>query len=419
MMNNYGTPPLALVRGDGAVVCDADGKRYLDLLGGIAVNVLGHAPPGRRRGGHRAARHARPHVEPLRHRAGDRAGRAAARAARRADRPRVFFCNSGTEANEAAFKIARRTGRTGLVAAEGAFHGRTMGALALTGQPAKRDAVRAAARRRRRTCPYGDVAALARGGRRRRRPRCSSSRSMGEGGVVVAAGRLPAAAREITADARRAARARRGADRHRPHRRTGSPTSTTASRPTSSPWPRASAAGCRSAPASAVGAGRPSCSTPGQHGTHLRRQPGLRCAAALAVLDTIDRRRPARRTPTCSASTLRRRHRGARPPAGRPTSAARGLLLRHRARPRRRAAAVEAAARDAGFLVNAAAPDVIRLAPPLILTDDAGRRRSSPRCPACSTRPPRRRPAMTRHFLRDDDLSPGRAGRGARRSRPS
>ncbi|MEX3770568.1 aminotransferase class III-fold pyridoxal phosphate-dependent enzyme, partial [Mycolicibacterium fortuitum] len=135
MMNNYGTPPLALASGDGAVVTDTDGKSYLDLLGGIAVNLLGHRHPGVIEAvttqlntlGHTSNLYA---TEP---------GIALAEAlvGHLGTPARAFFCNSGTEANEVAFKITRLTGKTNIVAAQGAFHGRTMGSLALTGQPAK------------------------------------------------------------------------------------------------------------------------------------------------------------------------------------------------------------------------------------------------------------------------------------------
>lgn len=129
MMNNYGTPPIALASGDGAVVTDVDGRTYIDLLGGIAVNVLGHRHPAvieavtRQMStlGHTSNLYA---TEP---------GIALAEelvALLGADqRTRVFFCNSGAEANEAAFKLSRLTGRTKLVAAHDAFHGRTMGRL--------------------------------------------------------------------------------------------------------------------------------------------------------------------------------------------------------------------------------------------------------------------------------------------------
>lgn len=137
MMVPTTAPPIALASGDGAVVTDVDGRTYIDLLGGIAVNVLGHRHPAvieavtRQMStlGHTSNLYA---TEP---------GIALAEelvALLGADqRTRVFFCNSGAEANEAAFKLSRLTGRTKLVAAHDAFHGRTMGSLALTGQPAK------------------------------------------------------------------------------------------------------------------------------------------------------------------------------------------------------------------------------------------------------------------------------------------
>jgi len=137
VLNTYGTPPLTLVSGSGATVIDADGRDYIDLLAGIAVNALGHAHPAVIEAvtlqlstiGHTSnLAITGPCVE------------LAERLLQLVGRPgRVFFCNSGTEANEAAIKIARRTGRPHLVAAHDSFHGRTAGALSITGQPAKRE----------------------------------------------------------------------------------------------------------------------------------------------------------------------------------------------------------------------------------------------------------------------------------------
>ncbi len=139
LMNTFGTPKAVLVRGEGPYVWDADGKRYLDLLGGIAVNVLGHAHPTLTAAvsaqlgtlGQVSNFFASPPQVAL-------AERLIALAGGGPD-ARVFFANSGTEANEAAFKMARRTGRTRMLALEGAFHGRTMGALALTAKAAYRE----------------------------------------------------------------------------------------------------------------------------------------------------------------------------------------------------------------------------------------------------------------------------------------
>ncbi len=134
---NYGTPSLAIVSGKGCILTDVDGKKYLDFLGGIATNVLGQAHPAVvsavtrqiKTLGHVSNFYSHPGVielsEELQKLVGDKTAR-------------VFFCNSGAEANEAALKLSRKTGRTRVVATQGAFHGRTMGALSLTGQDSKR-----------------------------------------------------------------------------------------------------------------------------------------------------------------------------------------------------------------------------------------------------------------------------------------
>jgi acetylornithine/N-succinyldiaminopimelate aminotransferase len=138
IMNTYGTPPVELASGDGAVVTDADGKDYIDLLAGIAVNALGHAHPAIVEAvtsqistlGHVSNLFVSQPVVDTATKLKDRFGAG--------ESTRVFFCNSGGEANEAAFKIARLTGRRRVLAAHHGFHGRTMGSLALTGQPDKR-----------------------------------------------------------------------------------------------------------------------------------------------------------------------------------------------------------------------------------------------------------------------------------------
>ncbi|BBZ53391.1 acetylornithine transaminase [Mycolicibacterium phocaicum] len=194
MTNNYGTPPVALVSGDGAVVTDADGKSYVDFLAGIAVNVLGHRHPA-------VIEAVTTQLNTLGHTSNlyvTEPGVALAEAlvAQLGAPARVFFCNSGAEANEAAFKITRLTGRTKIVAAQGAFHGRTMGSLALTGQPGKQepflplpgDVTHV---------PYGDAEALA--------AAVTDATAavflepiMGEGGVVTPPAGYLAKARELT-----------------------------------------------------------------------------------------------------------------------------------------------------------------------------------------------------------------------------
>jgi len=138
MMANYGTPTRTFVSGKGCIVTDDQGKNYLDFLAGIATNVLGHGHPAVVKAvstqiatlGHVSNFFSHPQGLRLASRLQKMTGDSASR---------VFFCNSGAEANEAALKISRRTGRTRIVATQGAFHGRTMGALSMTGQPAKRE----------------------------------------------------------------------------------------------------------------------------------------------------------------------------------------------------------------------------------------------------------------------------------------
>ena len=138
LQSNYGAPSLELISGKGAMVTDAKGVSYLDFLAGIATNVLGHAHPAVVKAvskqvatlGHVSNFYAHPNVIACAERLVSMTGDKSAR---------VFFCNSGAEANEAALKLSRKTGRTRIVAAKEAFHGRTMGALSLTGQPSKRD----------------------------------------------------------------------------------------------------------------------------------------------------------------------------------------------------------------------------------------------------------------------------------------
>ena len=138
LQNNYGKPSITLVKGKGILVTDADGKTYMDFLGGIATNILGHAHPAIVKAvtrqisalSHVSNFYAHPNAialaEKLTAMTGDKSAK-------------VFFCQSGAEANEAALKLSRRTGKVRVVAAQGAFHGRTMGALSLTGQPSKRE----------------------------------------------------------------------------------------------------------------------------------------------------------------------------------------------------------------------------------------------------------------------------------------
>jgi acetylornithine aminotransferase len=138
MQGNYGVPTITLKSGKGLVVADTTGKRYLDFLGGIATNVLGHAHPVIVRAVSKQVA-TLGHVSNFYSHSSGIALAAKLQELTGDNTARIFFCNSGAEANEAALKLSRKTGRSKIVATTGSFHGRTMGALSLTGQPSKRD----------------------------------------------------------------------------------------------------------------------------------------------------------------------------------------------------------------------------------------------------------------------------------------
>jgi acetylornithine aminotransferase len=137
LMSNYSVPTITLVKAKGCVVQDADGKKYLDMLGGIATSILGHAHPvvvtavsrQIKTLSHVSNFYSHPNAIEL--------AQILIRLTGKKD-SRVFFAQSGAEANEAAIKLSRKTGRTRIVAMDGSFHGRTMGSLSLTGQKSKK-----------------------------------------------------------------------------------------------------------------------------------------------------------------------------------------------------------------------------------------------------------------------------------------
>ncbi|MDQ1180570.1 acetylornithine transaminase [Rhodococcus sp. SORGH_AS_0301] len=364
LMNNYGVPRVALVGGSGAVVTDADGKEYLDLLAGIAVNILGHGHPAVVEAvsaqlttlGHTSNLYAAPPSIELAEHLLEHLGHAAGGDAR------VFLCNSGTEANEAAFKIARLTGRPNIIAAENAFHGRTMGALALTGQADKRapfEPMPAGVSH----VPYGDIAALE-AAVNENTAAVFLEPIMGEGGVVVPPeGYLPAA-REITArhgallilDEVQTGIGRTGW--FYAHQRFGIvPDVITLAKGLGGGLPIGACIGI--GPAAAM-------LTPGKHGTTFGGNP-VCSAAALAVLRTL-----ASEDLLSHADRLGKILRHDIEALGHPlvdhvrgAGLLLGIVLTEPV-----AADVETAARHAGFLVNAAQANVLRLAPPLIITDE-------------------------------------------------
>jgi acetylornithine/N-succinyldiaminopimelate aminotransferase len=361
MMNNYGTPPLALASGEGAVVTDVDGKSYIDLLGGIAVNILGHRHPAVIEAvtrqlntlGHTSNLYA---TEP-----GIALAEALVGLLGADEQARVFFCNSGTEANEVAFKITRLTGRTKLIAAQGAFHGRTMGSLALTGQPSKQEPF-APLPGEVVHIPFGDTEALT-AAVDDQTAAVFLEPILGEGGVVVPPAGYLVAARDITAkhgallvlDEVQTGMGRTGA--FFAHQHDGiTPDIVTRAKGLGGGLPIGACI--------AVGA-TADLLTPGLHGSTFGGNP-VCTAAALAVLgvladeDLIGRADVLGKTLSHGIESLGHplvdhvRGRGL----------LRGIVLSAEA-----AKPVEAAARDAGFLINAAAPDVIRLAPPLVITE--------------------------------------------------
>ena len=182
-MKNYGQPPLMLTRGAGSRVWDDSGNEYVDLIAGIAVNALGHGHPALVKAiteqlntiGHTSNLYA---TEP-----GLALSERLLQLSHAPAGSRVFFCNSGAEANEAAFKLSRLTQRTHVVVASGGFHGRTMGSLALTAQPAKQDPFRPLPGEVT-VVPYGDSAAL-RAAVTKETAAVFLEPIQGEGGVVV------------------------------------------------------------------------------------------------------------------------------------------------------------------------------------------------------------------------------------------
>jgi acetylornithine/N-succinyldiaminopimelate aminotransferase len=361
MMPTYGIPPVALVRGEGCLVWDADGRQYTDLIAGIAVSSLGHAHPALTEAVSRQVG-AIAHTSNLfLHETGITL--AERLLALLGTDGRVFFTNSGTEANEAALKLVRRCqgpGRRTIIAADNGFHGRTMGSLALTGKSSIREpfgpfGVEVT------FVPYGDAAAL----RAAVGPQCAAvflEPCQGEAGVVPAPGGYLRAAREacdttgalLVIDEIQSGIGRTGA--WFGHQADGIiPDVLTLAKGLGGGLPIGACIGLGAA-GEALGKG--------DHGSTFGGNP-VACAAALAVLDTIESQGL-----LANAAAVGQQLAGGVAGLGHPLLRGvrgRGLwlaiLLDGPA-----AGAVEAACRDAGYLVNAVQPDAIRLAPPLILT---------------------------------------------------
>lgn len=356
LMDTYGTPAVELVSGRGARVTDSDGREYIDLLAGIAVNALGHAHPAVVDAVSRQVAtlgqvsnvFAHPQVISLAERIKEIGGE---------DDARVFFCNSGAEANEAAFKLARLTGRPRIIAAENGFHGRTMGSLALTGQPAKRapfEPLPAGVE----FVPYGDIDAL--------RALADDSTAavilesiQGETGVVPPPPGYLARVRELCdahgilmiVDEVQAGMGRTG--RWFGYQEDGIvPDVVTMAKGLGGGLPLGA---CVAMP-------RADLFTPGGHGTTFGGNP-VSCAAGLAVVDTIRREGlldHARRMGDLFREGLEG-HDAVREVRGRGLML--GVVLREPAAP----GSLDPLSR--GLILNQPAPDVLRIVPPLTITD--------------------------------------------------
>jgi acetylornithine/N-succinyldiaminopimelate aminotransferase len=368
LMNTYGPPKRVFVRGEGAQVWDADGRRYLDLFAGIAVNTLGHAHPLIVQAvtaqlttlGHVSNFFATAPQIALAERLAELVRGAAAEGAGDLD-VRVFFCNSGTEANEAAFKLSRLTGRTKVVSTVNGFHGRSMGALALTGKPAIQEPFRPLPGEVT-FVPFGDIAALE-AAIDQDTAAFFVEPVQGEGGVQPAPAGYLRAARELTA--------RHGAllvvdEVQTGIGRTGRWFGYQEAGIVPDVIPVAKGLG-GGLPIGALIAVGPAAQLlgPGSHGTTYGGNP-IACAAGLAVLYAIERDGLLANVEKVGAVL-----RDGILATGHPLIAGvrgAGLLLGVELTAEV-APQLADAALAAGFIVNAVRPDTLRLAPPLILTE--------------------------------------------------
>ncbi len=364
LMNTFGPPKLVLTRGEGASVWDDAGKQYLDLLGGIAVNSLGHAHPA-------LVEAVTTQMQTLGHVSNFFATEPQVRLAERllellGAPGKVFFANSGAEANEAAFKLTRRTGRTHVVATEGAFHGRTMGALALTAKDAYREPFEPLPGGVT-FVPYGDEKALAEAVTDRTAAVILEP-LQGEAGVVAPPLHYLAHAREITAehgallwlDEIQTGIGRTGAWYAHQSPAVAAPMDGVADIVTVA---KGLAGGFPIGACIATGEAA-DLLQPGNHGTTFGGNP-VAASAALAVLDTIDQEDLLEHV-----TSLGHHVRDGLAGDDRVTEVRGAGLLIGLDLTEALSAEVTAAALEAGFIINNPTPGRIRLAPPLVLSED-------------------------------------------------
>ena len=357
MMTNYGTPSRTFISGKGCVLKDDQGKSYLDFLAGIATNVLGHGHPA-------VIKAVTKQVSTLAHVSNFFAHPQGLRLASRLQemtgdsQARIFFCNSGAEANEAALKISRRTGRSRIVATQGSFHGRTMGALSMTGQPSKREPF-APLLKGIAHVPYGDLSAMSRAVSKKT-AMIIVEPIMGEAGVITPEDGYLAGLREIcdrvgallVFDCVQTGIGRTGQWFGFEHEKVQPDVVTLAK---------------------GLGGGLPLGATiaygraaqllqPGDHGTTFGGNP-IACAAANAVLDVIESKKLMQ-----SAKVFEKKIKKSLSGLPGVTQVrGRGLLLGIELTTPI-AKQVATAMLDAGVIVNAANDQTVRIAPPLIVT---------------------------------------------------
>ncbi len=361
VMNTFGPPKLVLTRGQGARVWDETGKEYLDLLAGIAVNSLGHAHPALVEAvtrqlqtlGHVSNFFATEPQVSLAERLLELARPSAV------EQGRVFFTNSGAEANEAALKVTRKTGRTHIVSTEGSFHGRTMGALALTSKPAYREPFEPLPGDVT-FVPYGDADAL-RDAVTDETAAVVLEPMQGEAGVNLPPAGYLAEARRITAE--------HGALLWLDEVQTGigrtgrwlASDAVPGLGPDLVTVAKGLAGGIPIGACLAFGDAA-TLLQPGNHGTTFGGNP-VAAAAALAVLDTIEN------DGLLGQVTAVGEHLRAGLVHDHVTEVRGEGLLIGLTLDAEKAADVVAAAQEAGFIINMCTPDRIRLAPPLVLTE--------------------------------------------------